>query len=618
MAPPFLTSSSPTLTPAYSTHSQYQYNTQKKDMFSNQFNEDPVLQLCPIQDLEEVEDVSVESTEVTIETNVDPVSESTTTTTVVHLPFHVTHQCDPPKVISWMKVEDPKRANHLKNRSRHHPHQRSGQNFKFFHNIFPFLEKEERSSKKKQKEPKKNDGTFITLFSIQVSVLGRVNVSPSASTPDDTQVDLGSKRTVSAHLDRSETTSYVIHRTFEDFEHLSKMVLRLENTLHTRNSHRNAASAPQSEEAPELTALNVHHPHSGLFQALLKQYSTAKANQRAFDASSTTHGFNEEGAFERILELNQYLENVWYWLLPENTPQQLNLSVEQQLMIQWFMPSPKSAHADGRQMKERQDQDSKWQDLQRQYGPRSRQQEQLTNSTSSSEASTSSSSAATVEVAQTSVTSPHHVEHNKLMKGSTKYDSLSSLPSLTSSASSSSSVSMASDEDRNGRDYDNHVHNPHVTNSRRTSSTIINSPDPFLKRFHKNNGSPSHHFDLDGFEDIPVNSTDGGQHQHQHQHHQEQQQGGEGSHPSSEPNKIKRRISISHVLRSLSNSKNNNSNNGVSPKRQSMHDMASKRVSTASFKSTGSPVQEICIWNTVTVKHSPVHFSNSIVRSPSS
>ncbi|KAF9350247.1 hypothetical protein BGX26_011546 [Mortierella sp. AD094] len=610
MVPSDISSSSPTLTltdpePAHPAH---QYNTHKSDMFSNQFKEDSLHQLRPLheEEVEELQDSSIEPTEVTIETNVDPLSESTTTTTTVHLPFQVARQCDPPKVISWMKVEDPKRTKSSKHNRRHHPHQRPDKSSKLLHNIFPFLKKEEtiprepKKSSKKKKDPKKNDTSFITLFSIQVSVLGKVHV-PSSATPDQsedmsTPADLEPKRTVSAQLDLSETTSYVIHRTFDDFEHLSEMVLRLENILHTSNHHQQSSSAsstPQSEEAPTLTALKVHHPHPGLYQTLLKQFSNVKANQRAFDASATTHGFNEGGAFERILELNQYLENVWYWLLPEHTPQQLDLSAEQQVVMQWFMPSPESAHTDGRQMKDRKDQDSKWQDLQRLYGPRSRQHQQQEGEEHTTDST----------VAQTSVTSHHD------QAGSKKPGSASSLPSLSSSASSSSSMCISSDEDRNGHDYDNNhnIHDRRMTNSRRTSSTIINSSpmaDPSLERFH--NDVTSGH---DEFEEIPVNSVESGR------------QGGEGSvggggvegsHASdsnnnsidnNNNNKINRRMSFSHVLRSFSPSKS------LHPRqRQSMHEMAKKRSSTMA----SGPTQEIFIWNSVTIKHPPAHFQSAV------
>ncbi|KAF9996102.1 hypothetical protein BGZ79_010187 [Entomortierella chlamydospora] len=391
---------------------------------------------------------------------------------------------------------------------------------------------------------------------------------------------------------------------------------------------------PQSEDAPTLTALKVHHPYPGLYQTLLKQFSNVKANQRAFNASATTHGFNEGGAFERILELNQYLENVWYWLLPEHTPQQLDLSVEQHEIMQWFMPSPKSAQADGRQMKDRKNNDSKWQDLQRQYGPKSRQQKQKEEHTTDS------------AVAQTPVTSSHHDDDND-QTDSKKSDLETSMPSLSSSASSSSSMCISSDEGRNGQDHNNNDNNDNdiiindnnsssgndnnnssgndnnnsndndnnsnndnnnnnntsdglMTNSRRTSSTIISSPvaDSFLK------GLPS---DVtsghDEFEEVPVNSTESGG-----------QGGGVGGvgieedSPASDVNnnnndnndsKLSRRMSFSHVLRSLSSSKSLRSRH-----RQSMHEMAKKRSSTMLVS---APIQEITVWNSVTTKRPSGH-----------
>ncbi|KAF9150829.1 hypothetical protein BGX20_005583 [Mortierella sp. AD010] len=410
---------------------------------------------------------------------------------------------------------------------------------------------------------------------------------------------------------------------------------------------------PQSEEAPTLTALKVHHPYPGLYQTLLKQFSSVKANQRAFNASATTHGFNEGGAFERILELDQYLENVWYWLLPEHTPEQLDLSVEQHEIMQWFMPSPKSAQADGRQMKNRKDNDSKWQDLQQQYGPKSRQQKQKEEQTTDS------------VVAQTPVTSSHHDGDND-QTDLKKSDLESSMPSVSSSASSSSSMRISSDEGHNGQDHnnndndnnntvvngndnsngsssdnndddnnntvvddndnsngvssdnnntvvddngnsnndnnndDNNTPDGLVTNSRRTSSTIISSPvaDSFLKELHTDVTS-----DRDEFEEIPVNSTESGA-----------QGGGVGGvgvevgSPASDvnnnnnnidDNKLSRRMSLSHVLRSLSSSKSLRSRH-----RLSMHEMAKKRSSSMLVS---APIQEITVWNSVTTKRPSGH-----------
>lgn len=189
--------------------------------------------------------------------------------------------------------------------------------------------------------PQKADSSSSNGSSSSISELSEDSASAA---------DLAPVKTLPAQLHRSATTSYVIHRTFEDFQRLSEMVLNLQAALMT-------APGP-IPEGPELKALAVRHPNPGLYQALLKQFSHAKANQRAFDASSTTHGFNEEGAFERILELNQYLEDVWHWLLPENTPESPNLSLERHDIMQWLKPSASSSHADGRQMRERSDQPS--------------------------------------------------------------------------------------------------------------------------------------------------------------------------------------------------------------------------------------------------------------------
>ncbi|KAF9146135.1 hypothetical protein BGX30_003991 [Mortierella sp. GBA39] len=327
-------------------------------------------------------------TDVTIETNIDPHDETTTTTTTVHLPFQIAKQCPPPKVISWMKSRKPattatasirsKASAQPSARPHHHNINRHNRTVEKVQQLLPFLNNKRRSAAEKTK---KGDQT-ITVFSIQVNILGKVLVpstpqsqltTPTASSTSPQKADsstsnsssssiselsedsasaadLAPVKTLPAQLHRSATTSYVIHRTFEDFQRLSEMVLNLQTALMTASG-----SIP---EGPELKTLVVRHPHPGLYQALLKQVSHAKANQRAFDASSTTHGFDEEGAFERVLELNQYLEDVWYWLLPENTPESLNLSLERHDIMQWLKPSSSSSHADGRQMRERSDQSS--------------------------------------------------------------------------------------------------------------------------------------------------------------------------------------------------------------------------------------------------------------------
>ncbi|KAF9934903.1 hypothetical protein FBU30_010170 [Linnemannia zychae] len=335
------------------------------------------------------DDPSVQMTDVTIETNINPHDETTTTTTTVHLPFQISSQCPPPKIISWMKsrkhttsatasIRSSKKpstvAQRLSNHKRHH-HTRTTINVQ---QLFPFLNN--RRHNNITDKSKKGDQS-ITVFSIQVNILGKVLLPPcptsstqstpasqkstsasassSPSLPSSPSPTSSSElesmksipiKTLPAQLSRSATTSYVIHRTFEDFQRLSEMVLNLRNAI--------TAVHESIPEGPRLTALALHHPHPGLYQTLLKQFSQAKANQRAFDASSTTHGFDEEGAFERILEVNQYLEDVWYWLLPENIPDSLILSVERHDIMQWLKPCASSAHADGRQMRERSEQEA--------------------------------------------------------------------------------------------------------------------------------------------------------------------------------------------------------------------------------------------------------------------
>ncbi|KAG0311123.1 hypothetical protein BGZ99_010367, partial [Dissophora globulifera] len=385
MAPPLISSSSSTPVPSYIEQDSSPYPSEailaKHELSLS-------TQLPPLQEesLEPFQHFPVEPTEVTIRTDVDPHLETTTTATIVHLPFQVGAQCPPPKIISWMRSQKPTR---LTATPQHRPRSRP-----FLHRLLPFMYK--RKSKKDSTSTMKKGDRAVTVFSIQVTVLGRVFVPPTpVSTPtseqqhDDGILDLAPTKKVPAQLNRSETTSYVIHRTFEDFEQLSEMVVRLGNALHNvlhQHGHTDTRSASNiasptstikgkgslnvggaaavtqatytstiTQDKPVLTALSVNHPYPGVYQTLLKQFSNVKANQRAFNASSTTHGFNEEGAFERVLELNQYLEDIWYWLLPEHSsPQLLDLLWEEVHEItQWLKPLSDSAHADGRQMRER-------------------------------------------------------------------------------------------------------------------------------------------------------------------------------------------------------------------------------------------------------------------------
>ncbi|KAF9320961.1 hypothetical protein BG003_004244 [Podila horticola] len=57
------------------------------------------------------------------------------------------------------------------------------------------------------------------------------------------------------------------------------------------------------------------------------------------------------GAFERVLEMDQYLEDVWQLLTASANSEQL--TPEQHNILQWLKPLPNSTHADGRQMKNR-------------------------------------------------------------------------------------------------------------------------------------------------------------------------------------------------------------------------------------------------------------------------
>ncbi|KAK3814423.1 MAG: hypothetical protein J3Q66DRAFT_37155 [Benniella sp.] len=632
-----LTSSAPS-TPSISDHESPLQQEQQEQQESQ-----PKLQLKV--DAHSADDIqnkqspsSIESTDATVKTDIDLHHETATTTTIVHLPFQLGEQCPPPKVISWMKSHRAARHktsaqhHHHHKHHRHHPHQRSS----LLQHILPFLD-----AKKKRGfvDKTKRGDRAVTLFSIQVTVLGKVSV-PSIPNQDpnntnDIAPEQDSTRTIPAQLDRSETTSYVIHRTFEDFERLSEMVLWMGHSLHEHDGRRQGghdsqganispevqgepvtpSPSPMSRGGPALTALNVHHPHPGLYQTLLKQFSNVKANQRAFDASSTTHGFNEEGAFERVLELNQYLENVWYWLLPENHPPHLDLSYERHEIIQWFKPLAQSAHADGRQMRERPPEDEqKRHSILQQYGSMSsirrepakdknidtaRARQETLTAAEAETSSSSSSSSSSSPLSQETVTSGH-ADQSKHNYDETRSLSVLSVPSLSSSSCSSascssssvSSISIPSDENQSGdrRQDDGQgdikaTHEASQTPSTATSSTL----DSISEMTNEDEKGATIHIPTDQEQNLV-------------------------SDPSSLQSdvKVKRRMSISHVFRSLTSPRSTH----IQRQRQSMYETGNKRMLATSASMpiiTGrnsihheTLPEEIYIWNTVTTKyHAP-------------
>ncbi|KAF9155539.1 hypothetical protein BG015_009515 [Linnemannia schmuckeri] len=621
----------------------------------------------PQQHQEDSNDPCVQMTDVTIETNVDPHDETITTTTTVHLPFQIAKQCPPPKVISWMKSRKPattataaatvrskKSAQHsprpYHNHHNHHSSSRHNRTVGKVQQLLPFLNNKRRNATEKTK---KGDQT-ITVFSVQVNILGKVLVPPSQSTaptassistPQKTDsssnvsssstselsenvasaANLAPVKTLPAQLHRSATTSYVIHRTFEDFQRLSEMVLNLQAALMT-------APGP-IWEGPELKALAVRHPHPGLYQALLKQFSQAKANQRAFDASSTTHGFDEEGAFERILELNQYLEDVWHWLLPENTPESLNLSLERHDIMQWLKPSVSSSHADGRQMRERLDQPST-----PTIATRTPQITAVITASPSEAVDTdldvmalSTTSLSDSPVHDLSVLREEQVEEEDMddhdqpdqqttNRAPERMSSVPSLPSLcsstTSASSSTTSMSTMSElaDSNESREQKNKLHQPildknsgghHLevvmqgsphTLSTMTSSTLAASSDVLdpldrhLQHFSDNassaadatmNNTPPHPTVTNETPSFLRHRT------LLRRHH--------GSRLGSEDVKLKRRMSFSQVFKSLTMPISNNNSNHH---RHSQYDVGSNHHHEV-FD------EDIYIWNTVTTKNLP-------------
>ncbi|CAO3567717.1 unnamed protein product [Mortierella alpina] len=632
----------------------------------------PALQ--PLQQLlehkDEAQDLAI-PTDITIKTDVDPHDETTTTTTIVHLPFEIAQQCAPPKVISWMKSHRAARPKHAAQHNNHPPHPHHHHHSSRHppssrvERLLPFMRK-----RKSTVDHAKKGNSAVTVFSIQVTVLGRVLVPPNSSdlssTFDQEQPrtlkpeDLAPTKTISAQINRSETTSYVIHRTFEDFQRLSEGVLCLRRALHAHHSSHQqqshddprhhgdhilrhqqepstasstesgtvldpaasstivptTAASIQPHEGPVLTALRVRHPRPNLYQSFLRQFgfSTAKANQRAFDASSTTHGFHEEGAFERVLELNQYLEDVWFWLLPENVPPELDLSVVHDIM-QWLKPSSLGTHADGRQMRDRQDQS----------------QEQPRPDTSilrRSQAQPKTVSMEAKSAVSTAGAGHRHGQDEGVNTG--RSSSATSLPSLSSTYASSSSVmspissisevSVAShsNDESDGKDSTaGDLFGRGATLEGNARATLPSPDTPFhrvdtksVPNTHLPTPRASSETPRPPTEPLPSVSRRRPRH-------------GTATDSNAAALKVKRRISFSHVLKSLSF---NTSDTPPRPRphqaRQSFHESAVGRSKTVSASMPTSPtlkdsfsVDEIYIWSTVTTKNT-VGARPTVISSP--
>lgn len=493
---------------------------------------------------------SHEMTDITIETQVDPHHDTTTTTTIIHQPFLIAQECPAPRIISWMKGPSNKTSSRKKKaQQKHHHHHPSRSNNRLRRLLpFSFLRPGDSTESKPAGQ--------ITVFSIQVTVLGKVLV-PSG--PGDSLPDLAGSKKVPAQLVRSETSSYVIHRTFEDFKHLSDMVLALQNHHHHHS--------PQ--EHHRLSPLRINHPHPGLYQTLLKRlpFSNAQANQRAFDASSTTHGFDEEGAFERVLEMDQYLEDVWQLLTASASSEQL--TPEQHNILHWLKPLPNSTHADGRQMKNRQTTQTQTQTqlVSTLSGSVKAQQDQDQASVVSPVFPSTSS------VSSSSTSSPSEpTTMEELYRESARIHEASSasLPSLCSSLSSENGDPDHDLGDKNSLSEGSLPATPDGLQGPRHNSAIEDNDE----RGHE-------------FAELP---SRGGSRRHTVV---EVLQGGDDDITAT---KVKRRISLSQVIKSLAT--------------VSFHlDPERKRDSMASPSLPPSPPdgweEDLYIWNTVTTKNTP-------------
>jgi len=533
-----------------------------------------------------------------------------------------------------MKSSKAAARKHSSSHHRHHEHHSSSR----LEKIFPFLHRYRGDAK-----TKKGDRSF-TVFSIQVTVLGRVLVPTEQQLEQGHQKEiqkLGSdedllspSRTVPAQLNRSETTSYVIHRTFEDFQRLSEMVLRLQHQLDhdLHHHHIQQHNPPQQQQEQQqqhqgtnhgtesqpglqpLSALRLHHPHPSLVYTFMKQFmfSNAKANQRAFDASSTTHGFDEEGAYERIIELTQFLEEAWRRLLfssEQETEGGHHYYPEQHDIMLWFKPSTESSHADGRQMRDRQqqqEQDQKRFLLQQEtYGRHTVQAKKRVtmedasaasptlhtgSDLSSSSASPSSSSgslpgfsspsSSSVSSMSISATTGAKVE-------ATNEDEVGHMGS-TSSASSPMFEEMdmvAAVYDDDSKKDDLRRRHTVCEGHRRGSQQEENDVDAVMKQDQEAKGD-------DKVEEMPAFTP--------RQANRSSTMGHPNHHLNNPQEKIKRRISFSHVFRSLTSS-GYQRHGGVGH----LHTKSASASTPGSPKLDNPSFDEILIWNTVTSKNTP-------------
>ncbi|KAG0357936.1 hypothetical protein BG005_002925 [Podila minutissima] len=474
-----------------------------------------------------------EMTDITIETQVDPHDETTTTTTIIHQPFLIARECPAPRIISWMKGPSNKSISRKKKAQQKHHQHRSRSNNNRLRQIVPFLSPSRPGGAADTKPAGQ-----ITVFSIQVTVLGKVLV-PSTGPADPLPEDLAGSKKVPAQLVRSETTSYVIHRTFEDFHHLSDM-------------------------------------------ALLKRlpFSNARANQRAFDASSTTHGFDEEGAFERVLEMDQYLEDVWQLLTASANSEQL--TPEQHNILQWLKPLPNSTHADGRQMKNRK-----------------------TETATQAQATVSSSSAGAVKVRQDQDQASAPLSPVLPSTSSVLSSPSTSSPSeitpieelyhdsapVHKSASAASLPSLCSSLSFENGDRDHDLGEKNATPSEGSLPAAPNGLEE----------SPRHISDsIDGDDergyghaDLPTLRSGSTSRRYTII---EAPQGGDDDMAAS---KIKRRISLSHVIKSLATVSFH-----LDPE-QRKRDATAASLSSPPSPANGWEEEDLYIWNTVTTKNAP-------------
>ncbi|KAG0221051.1 hypothetical protein BGX31_010244 [Mortierella sp. GBA43] len=326
----------------------------------------------------------------------------------------------------------------------------------------------------------------------------------------------------------------------------------------------------------------------------------------------------------------------------KNNPSHLDLSHERHEIMQWFKPLAQhaSAHADGRQMRERPaDDDRKRYSVLQQYGSMSSIRKKSTESATSSDKD-SITKGTTTDSASTKSTEPETETDTKAVA---EHDTLSSSSSSLSSSSTPPSPTPAADADADATDatpvtsgHSNQDNQNHKEDEQSVSELSLPSlSSSSASSCSSSSSASSVCISLETAEKPQGNSNDKDDDKNENVATPLQESSSSTLSPDSddstdksstttatatlpiqedlvssdpEPDvKIRRRISLSHVFRSFTTPRNSL----YHPNRQSMYEPGQRRglKASASMPLSHSPLEtpqeEIYIWNTVTTKYQP-------------